>query len=106
LVMETAEVVIAGGGVVGCAIAYHLARRGVDVLVLERAELGSGSTGRCAGGVRQQFSSEANVRLQRLALRELLSFDEQAGGPAPRPSRRATPRPPGATAPASGSRSL
>ncbi len=78
--MENADAVIAGGGVVGCALAYHLAKRGVDVVVVEREELGSQSTARCAGGVRQQFSSETNVRLQRLAVRELQSFHEETGG--------------------------
>ena len=78
--MEKADAVIAGGGVVGCALAYHLARRGVEVALFEREELGSQSTARCAGGVRQQFSSEANVRLQQLAVRELLRFHEETGG--------------------------
>ncbi|HXM56929.1 MAG TPA: FAD-binding oxidoreductase [Candidatus Dormibacteraeota bacterium] len=78
--METAEAVVAGGGVVGCALAYQLARRGVDVVLVEREELGSQSTARCAGGVRQQFSSETNVRLQRLAVRELLAFHDETGG--------------------------
>src|SRR5262249_55751215 len=79
-VKETAEAAIVGGGVVGCALAYQLARRGLDVVLLERAELGSQSTGRCAGGVRQQFSGEVNVRLQRLAGRLLQSFHEETGG--------------------------
>jgi sarcosine oxidase subunit beta len=78
--MRSADVVIVGGGVMGCALAYQLARRGLDVLLLERDALGAGSTGRCAGGVRQQFSSEVNVRLQRLAVRLLLEFDEETGG--------------------------
>jgi sarcosine oxidase subunit beta len=78
--METADAVIAGGGVVGCSLAYQLARRGLDVTLLEREELGSQSTGRCAGGVRQQFSGEANVRLQRLSVRLLLEFHDETGG--------------------------
>jgi len=78
--VETADAVIAGGGVVGCALAYQLAKRGVDVVLLERDELGSQSTARCAGGVRQQFSSETNVRLQRLAVRELRAFHDETGG--------------------------
>jgi sarcosine oxidase subunit beta len=78
--LETADVVIAGGGVMGCALAYQLARRGVDVVLVEREQLGSQSTARCAGGVRQQFSSETNVRLQMLAVRLLEEFHEETGG--------------------------
>ena len=77
--METADVVIAGGGVMGCALAYQLARRNVDVLLLERDTLGSQSTGKCAGGVRQQFSMEANVRLQRVSVRLLGEFEQETG---------------------------
>jgi sarcosine oxidase subunit beta len=80
--MESADVVIAGGGIMGCALAYQLARRDVDVLLLERATLGSQSTGKCAGGVRQQFSMEANVRLQRLSVKLLESFQQEIGHPA------------------------
>jgi glycine/D-amino acid oxidase-like deaminating enzyme len=77
--MESADVVVVGGGVMGCALAYQLALRGVDVLLLERETLGSQSTGRCAGGVRQQFSMEANVRLQRLSVRLFESFEQETG---------------------------
>jgi sarcosine oxidase subunit beta len=80
--MESADVVIAGGGIMGCALAYQLARRDVDVLLLERETLGSQSTGKCAGGVRQQFSMEANVRLQRLSVKMLEGFEEETGHPA------------------------
>lgn len=64
----------------GCALAYQLACRGLDVALFERAELGSQSTARCAGGVRQQFSGETNVCLQRLAVRLLKQFNEETGG--------------------------
>ena len=80
--MESADVVIAGGGIMGCALAYQLAKRKVDVLLLERETLGSQSTGKCAGGVRQQFSSEGNVRLQRMSVSMLERFDEEIGHPA------------------------
>jgi sarcosine oxidase subunit beta len=77
--MESADVVIAGGGIMGCALAYQLARRDVDVLLLERATFGSQSTGKCAGGVRQQFSMEANVRLQLMSTRMFETFEEETG---------------------------
>src|SRR3984893_1953897 len=80
--METADVVIAGGGIAGCALAYQLAKRNVDVLLLEREQLGSQSTGKCAGGVRQQFSTEANVRLQRPSTHLLEGFEQARGHPA------------------------
>lgn len=77
---DRAAVVIIGGGVVGASIAYHLARRDLtDVVVLERSGLASGSTGRSAGGVRQQFSTALNCRLSMLSVRKLLQFQEDTG---------------------------
>jgi len=61
---DSYEVVIIGGGVSGCCLAYDLARMGCsDVLVLEKDYLTAGATGRCGGGIRQQWSTEENVRL-------------------------------------------
>src|SRR5437667_11283124 len=60
---ETARVVVIGGGIWGCSIAYHLARAGVsDVLVLERRELASGNTSQAAGLVGQLRASELMAR--------------------------------------------
>jgi sarcosine oxidase subunit beta len=60
----TAEIAIVGGGVIGLSIAYHLARRGLtNVVVLERGYLAEGASGRNGGGVRQQWSTEINIRL-------------------------------------------
>ncbi|MGB5936762.1 MAG: FAD-binding oxidoreductase, partial [Ornithinimicrobium sp.] len=57
-----ADVVIIGGGVMGVSTAYHLARSRVDrVVLLEKDELGEGSTARSAGGVRAVFSDEINI---------------------------------------------
>ena len=78
--MERADVVIVGGGIIGASIAYHLAARGVrDVVVLEREQLGSGSTTRNAGGVRLQFSTEINVRLSLRSLPRIERFQEEMG---------------------------
>ena len=66
----------------GCALAYQLAKRNVDVALLEHETLGSQSTGKCAGGVRQQFSMEANVRLQRMSVRMFENFEFETGHPA------------------------
>ncbi len=80
---ETADVVIIGGGVMGVSTAYHLAARGCrNVVLLERAEfLGSEATGKCAGGIRYQFSTEINVRLSQLSLPMLERFEDELGQP-------------------------
>ena len=51
--VERAEVVVIGGGATGTSIAFHLAEAGVDVCLLERDSLSSGSTSRAAGGIRR-----------------------------------------------------
>jgi sarcosine oxidase, subunit beta len=59
-----ARIVIAGAGAVGASIAYHLGLLGADdVILAERETIASGATGKAMGGFRQQFSSEAEVRL-------------------------------------------
>ena len=71
-----ARIVVAGSGSVGACIAYHLALLGArDVVLADRAEIASGSTGKAMGGVRQQFSSAAEVRLTQ----ESIAFFEELG---------------------------
>jgi sarcosine oxidase, subunit beta len=76
---DTAEIVIIGGGVMGASAAYHLAKRGVkNIVLLEREQyFGTGATGRCAGGVRYQFSTEINIRLSLASLPMLERFQEE-----------------------------
>ena len=78
---KTANIVIIGGGVMGASTAYHLAARGQkNILLLEKEEFfGQGATGRCAGGVRYQFSTEINVRLSLESLPMLERFREEIG---------------------------
>jgi sarcosine oxidase subunit beta len=81
--MKNAEVAIVGGGIIGASIAYHLAARGVSgIVVFEREEeLGTGSTGKCAGGVRLQFSTAANVEMSRVSIAALKRFEEELEQP-------------------------
>lgn len=72
-----ASVVIIGGGVNGCSIAYNLAKMGErDVIVLERKFLAAGSTGRCGAGVRQQWGTEMNCLLARDSMKILENMNE------------------------------
>jgi len=81
--MQTAEVVIIGGGIVGSSIAYHLAAAGcTDILVLERETAqGKGSTGKSMGGVRAQFSTPVNIQMSLYSIPFYASFDERLGHP-------------------------
>ena len=64
--MARRRIVVAGGGVVGASIAYHLGLAGARGVVLAEAEtIASGASGKALGGVRQQFSSAPEVRLAR-----------------------------------------
>ena len=78
---NTADIVIIGGGVMGASTLYHLAARGQkNVILLEKDEFfGQGATGRCAGGVRYQFSTEINVKLSLESLPMLERFKEEIG---------------------------
>ena len=78
---NTADIVIIGGGVMGASAAYHLAQRGVrNIILLEKEDFfGQGATGRCAGGVRYQFSTEINVKLSIESLPMLKRFRDEIG---------------------------
>src|SRR2546421_2046448 len=63
----------------GCSLAYHLARGGRKVVVIDRGKIGQGATAACAGGIRAQFSSEVNIRIGMEAKRVLARFVEETG---------------------------
>jgi len=77
---KTADIVIIGGGVVGVSIAYHLAlRKAGKIILLEKGQLGEGSTSRCVGGIRTQFSTEINIRFSLESLKIFEKFEEEFG---------------------------
>ncbi len=57
------HVVIIGGGINGCGLAYNLAKKGIDVTLFEKNYLSSGATGSCGAGIRQQWSTHENAEL-------------------------------------------
>ena len=75
------QIVIIGGGVMGASTAYHLAQRGcTDVVLLEKQPFfGQGATGKCAGGIRYQFSTAINIQLSQLSLPMLDRFEAEMG---------------------------
>lgn len=73
-----ANAVIIGGGVHGCSIAYHLAKKGwKEIVLLEKGYLACGATGRCAAGIRHQFGTEINIRLSMESLRKMEVLEEE-----------------------------
>ncbi len=77
---NSAEVVIIGGGIMGVATAHYLARRGVkDVILFEKDLISQGSTGLSVGGIRQQFSHPANIRLSQRSVGVFEHFLEEFG---------------------------
>src|SRR5262250_3023928 len=81
--METAEIVLIGGGIVGSSVAYHLTEAGCrNVVVLEReSQQGKGSTGKSMGGVRAQFATPVNIRMSLFSIPFFRAFDEVMGHP-------------------------
>lgn len=74
------DAVIIGGGILGISTAYELARAGMkNICVLDRKYLASGSTGRCGGGFRQQWSTEANTTLAMDSVKRLEGLEEELG---------------------------
>ena len=77
---KKADVVIIGGGIVGLSIAYYLAlKRAGKIVLFEKGQLGEGSTSRCVGGIRTQFSTEINIRFSLESLKTFEQFKEEFG---------------------------
>jgi sarcosine oxidase, subunit beta len=77
---RTADIIIVGGGIIGASIAFSLARKNVKgVVLLEKGMLGEGSTAKCVGGIRTQFSTEVNILFSLQSLKTWESFQEISG---------------------------
>jgi sarcosine oxidase subunit beta len=77
-----ARVLVVGGGVMGASIAYHLASRGADVTLLERAALCSGPTRHSTAIVRLHYTQELLVRMAAHGLRVYRDFEGEVGATA------------------------
>ena len=77
-VPKTADAVVIGGGAMGTSVAYNLAKAGVkDVVLLEKSDICSGSTGRCAGGFRQQFPTRPEAHLGKDSIDILFQLEDE-----------------------------
>src|SRR6266571_8817099 len=74
-----AEVVVVGGGCMGASIAFHLARRDVDVVLLEKGHVAGGATGHSGALVRQHYEARIGIRLARESLAFFLRFEKETG---------------------------
>lgn len=74
-----AEVVVVGGGCMGTSVAFHLARRGLRVALLERDRIASGATGHSGAIVRQHYETRVGIRLARDSLAFFRRFEAETG---------------------------
>ncbi|MGM7702524.1 NAD(P)/FAD-dependent oxidoreductase [Pseudalkalibacillus sp. Hm43] len=73
-----AETIIVGAGIIGCSIAYHLARNGMtDVIVIDKGGIASGITGICPGGVRQQWGTKINCEMAKASVSFYQNINEE-----------------------------
>jgi len=73
---NTSDVIIIGGGITGCAIGYYLTKKGLEVNLFEKDYLTAGSTGRCIGGIRQQFSTPLSIRVAMESMKKFAAMKE------------------------------
>src|SRR5947199_4954193 len=77
------DIIIVGGGVMGTSIAWQLAkRRAGKVMLLEKAYLGAGSSGKSGAIIRQHYSNRLTASMAQKSLRVFEHFDDLVGGPA------------------------
>ena len=79
---STADVVVIGGGVIGCSILYNLASQGErDLVLLEQGVIGGGGTGRSQAICRMHYSNPVTTQLAWESLKLIRDFQEAVGGP-------------------------
>ncbi|MEW5819744.1 MAG: FAD-binding oxidoreductase [Cyanobacteriota bacterium] len=76
--METADVVVIGGGNAGTSVLYYLAKKGLkNIILIEKELIASESTGKSAGGFRQQFSTEVNIKMSKFSVDTFRQLNEE-----------------------------
>src|SRR5512143_205993 len=76
----TADVIIIGAGVQGASLAFHLARRGLKPLVVEKRFVAAGATGRSSGLVRMHYDVQQDTELAWVSFQYFRNWKEMVGG--------------------------
>ena len=78
--MTTSDIIIVGGGINGCSIAFNLAKAGIKVTLVERDFIAAGPTGRSSAIIRQHYSNEVTARMALRSWQIWQNFDDLVGG--------------------------
>jgi sarcosine oxidase subunit beta len=80
--IQTCDILIVGGGVMGTSIAWSLAKRKAGrIVLLEKSYLGAGSSGKSGAIIRQHYSNRLTAAMAQKSLRVFQHFDDVVGGP-------------------------
>ncbi len=75
--MKETDYLVIGGGLIGASIAYHLVKLGAEkVMVIDKNTFSSGSSGKCIGGVRQQFSDVITIKVMMESIKILKELQD------------------------------
>lgn len=77
---QTFDVIVIGGGIMGCSTAFQLAQRGLSVALLEKKSIGEGPSGKSSAIIRQHYSNELTARMAFHSLQVFQNFAEVVGG--------------------------
>ena len=78
--MKTYDVIVIGGGIMGCCSAYELASRGLKVALFDKIGIGEGPTAESSAIIRQHYSNELTAKMAMYSLKVFQDFDERIGG--------------------------
>ncbi len=74
------DIIIIGGGIMGCSTAFELSKRGVKVALIEKKTIGEGPSGKSSAIIRQHYSNELTAKMALHSLRVFQNFAEEVGG--------------------------
>lgn len=73
------DIAVIGAGIIGMAAAHYLSRKGTKIAVIDKDYIGSGSTGRCIAGIRQQFSTPASIGMMKENMELFSRMEDEFG---------------------------